>query len=79
MLRAMSMFGTILSASVPEPEAQKAIAVVCGILGKLAPVVEAIDFYDSYSAVSTFDGKAWHVRSVTHYVPPKKPESGGNR
>ncbi len=60
------MIGAMMSASNTEPEAQKAIGMVCGILGKLAPVVEAIDFYDSSAAVTTFDGKAWHVLSVTH-------------
>jgi hypothetical protein len=69
------MVGTMVSASIPDPEAQKAIGIVCGILGKLAPVVEAINFYDSSAAVTTFDGNAWHVRSVTHYVAPEKPES----
>jgi len=70
------MIGSMVSASIPDPDAQKAIGLVCGILGKLAPVVEAIDFYDSSAAVTTFDGKAWHTRSVTHYVAPEKPESG---
>jgi hypothetical protein len=32
--------------------------------------VEAIDFYDSSAAWTTFDGRAWRTRSVTRYVPP---------
>lgn len=79
LLRMVSMIGAMVSASVPDPEAQKAIGLVCGILGKLAPVVEALDFFDSSAAVTTFDGKAWHVRSVTHYVAPEKTGSGEER
>jgi hypothetical protein len=32
--------------------------------------VESIDFYDSSSAHTTFDGRSWRTRSVTRYVPP---------
>lgn len=75
ILRGVAMMGGMVSASIPDPKAQKAIGAVCGIVAKLAPVVEAIDFYDSSATVTTFDGKAWHSRSVTHYVPPTKPEA----
>jgi hypothetical protein len=36
------------------------------------PVVSKINFYQSTATCTTFDGKAWYTRSVTHYVPPSE-------
>ena len=39
---------------------------------ELAPVAGKIDFYKSTASYTTFDGNAWHTRSVTHYFSPKE-------
>ena len=41
-----------------------------GIIGKLVPVARKIDFFKSASTCTTFDGRAWHTRQVTHYFSP---------
>ena len=34
----------------------------------MGPVVGKIDFFDSSSSYTTFDGRSWSTSSVTHYV-----------
>lgn len=66
----LSMLG-MFSAMIPdEPEARPVKAMI-GIAGKLAPVAMKIDFLQSTSSATTFDGKAWHTKSVINYRPPK--------
>ena len=76
MLRGFSMMGGMIAANIPDPDGQKVVSSLCKMLGRLAPVVEAIDFYSASSAVTTFDGKAWKSSSVTHYVPPPEGDEG---
>ncbi len=40
------------------------------ILGKLAPVVGKMDFFQSTASSSTFDGKRWLTHSVQNYKSP---------
>lgn len=81
-LGAMSMMGGMASMAIPDPKGRQMISKVTGMLAKLAPVVAAIDFYQSSSSYTTFDGNSWTVRNVTHYVPaapaaPAAEEVGG--
>lgn len=70
VLRMIAMMGGMAGAAIPDPDARQALSRAFGMLARLAPVVEAIDFYDSSAAWTTFDGRAWRTRSVTRYVPP---------
>jgi len=59
-----------ISAFIPnEPEA-KPIRGIFGILGKLGPVAEKIDFMRSTSSVCTFDGREWRCEKVINYRSP---------
>jgi hypothetical protein len=71
VLRMIAMMGGMLGAAIPDPDAKQVLSRVFGMLARLAPVVEAIDFYDSSAEWTTFDGRTWHTRAVTRYVPPK--------
>ncbi|MHC4844857.1 MAG: hypothetical protein ACYTCU_01710, partial [Planctomycetota bacterium] len=70
-IRSIAMVGGMVGGMIPDPEAQSVIGRIIGIVSGLAPVVEAIDFYDTSSSHVTFDGQVWRTRSVTHYVPPE--------
>jgi hypothetical protein len=65
---ALGMMGTF----IPEPKARPLFAKISGILNKMIPVVQKIDFYKSTAKQTTFDGKAWHTRAVTHMVSPEE-------
>lgn len=67
----MTMGGSMITAMIPEPEARQAVMRIFSIIAGLAPIVEAVDFYDSSSSISSFDGKTWRTRAVTHYVSPE--------
>ena len=69
VLGSLSMMAGMAGMAIPDEDARDAVMKVFGIIAKLAPVVAAIDFYESSSAHSTFDGDRWHALSVTHYVP----------
>lgn len=69
-LGGMSMAGGMIAAAIPDKEGQQIVMKLFGIVAKLAPVVGKIDFFKSTSSYTTFDGKAWHSRSVTNYVAP---------
>jgi tetratricopeptide (TPR) repeat protein len=69
-IRSMAMVGGMIGGMIPEPDAQTIISRIIGIVSGLAPVVEAIDFYDTSSSHITFDGQTWRTRSVTHYADP---------
>jgi tetratricopeptide (TPR) repeat protein len=70
VLRMMAMSGGMAAAAAPDPEVKQIITRIFGMLTRLAPVVEAIDFFDSSATCTTFDGRRWRTRSVTRYVPP---------
>lgn len=63
-----------ISALIPDQPEMRPVRGALGIVGKLGPVAEKIDFIRSNSTMSTFDGKAWHSKSVTTYREPK-PET----
>jgi len=68
MVGAMSMAGGMVSMAIPDPEAREVIIKAMEVISELAPVVEEIDFYDTSASSTTFDGKSWHAKTVTHYV-----------
>ncbi len=70
-LRGIAMAGGMAAGAIPDEEAKQILLDLSGILGRLAPVVEEIDFFRSSAAATTFDGKVWRTRSVTHYLPPR--------
>lgn len=72
LMGALSMGVGVAGASVPKPEVRPLLAKIAGILGKVAPVVRKIDFYKSTATHTTFDGKKWHSRIVTHYFSPEE-------
>ncbi len=67
----VSMMGGMASMMIPKPEVRQAVTHCLGIVAKIAPVVRKVDFYKSTASYTTFDGRAWHTLSVTHYVSPK--------
>ena len=52
-----SMMGGMVAASMAKPEVRPVVNAMIGILGKLAPVIRKVDFYKSYAATTTFDGR----------------------
>ncbi len=68
----VSMLGGMVTMAIPDPTVQKIISKVSGMLGKLTPVAAKIDFFKSTAMRTTFDGGAWHIEKVTHYVSPSE-------
>jgi hypothetical protein len=69
---AVSMGAGMGASFLPDEEARQMLMKVIGIVGKLSPVLQKINFYKSTSASCTFDGTAWHSHSVTNYRAPSK-------
>jgi hypothetical protein len=69
-LSMMTMLGMVVPMVIPDENARKVAGKIIGIMGKLAPVAAKINFYKSSASYTTFDGKAWHTREVTHYQSP---------
>ena len=73
------MIGNMVIAGIPEdkPEAAKVKTIfrsVLGILMKLGPVLQKIDFYSSESSMKTYDGESlMRKESVVTYKPPRPP------
>jgi tetratricopeptide (TPR) repeat protein len=65
-----SMVGGMMTMAIPEPEVQQVVAKVAGIISKLAPAAQKIDFYKSTSTYATYDGQKWQMHSVTNYFSP---------
>jgi hypothetical protein len=77
MIGVLSMSGGMIAMAVPDPQAQQAITKILGMVSKLGPVAQKLDFYKSTAAYETFDGKAWHKRSVTNYMSPAERQGRG--
>jgi len=71
-LQGIAMMGGMVTMAIEEPEAKAMVTEALRMVGKLGPVIRAMDFFQSSSSLATFDGRAWHTRSVTHYAGPKK-------
>lgn len=70
-----SMVSGMMGSFVPEPEVRPVLAKISGMLTKLTPVVRKIDFYKSTATCTTFDGRIWHTRAVTHYFSPTERDT----
>lgn len=66
----VSFVGGMGAAFIPDPQAQQIVASITQIAGKLGTVALKVDFYKSVASNTTFDGRVWRVRSVTHYRSP---------
>ena len=75
MIGVVSMVGGMASMAIPDEEARQVVTKILGMVGKLMPVVQRIDFYRSSAECCTFDGQAWHTRSVTNYQSPAERAS----
>ena len=76
----VGMIGGMMSAAIPpdNPKAAKAKAVLqkaMGIVMKLGPVMQELDFFNSKASVSTYDGaSAFRTKSVVTYRAPSPDE-----
>jgi hypothetical protein len=70
LLQGLAMGMGMAGMAIPDPKAQQTLGRVTQIIGKLGPVVGKIDFFKSTSSYTTFDGRVWRTRSVTHYKSP---------
>ncbi|MFH0944559.1 MAG: DUF3352 domain-containing protein, partial [Planctomycetota bacterium] len=67
-LSGLSMVAGMAGMAIPEQEVRETVMKLFDIVSRLAPVVAAIDFYESSASHTTFDGQRWRSLSVTHYV-----------
>lgn len=74
MLGMAGGFGSIIVANLPPEQAQVAQSVL-GIITKLAPVIAAMDFYQSEATVVEYDGRKFMTTQVVTYLPYKEPET----
>ncbi len=72
----VSMMSGMLTMAIPDPEVRPVITKIAGMLAKLTPVARKIDFYKSTATCTTFDGRSWYTRMVTHYVSPTERSAG---
>lgn len=56
-----------------DPQGMKIINAISSIAAKLVPAAGKLNFYQSTSQYTIFDGKAWHVRAVCNYRKPPRP------
>ena len=75
MIAIVSMGGGMATMAIPDPSTQRIVSKLLGIVRKLTPVVQKIDFYRSSAEYVTFDGKAWRTRRVMHYKSPAQRAS----
>ncbi|TWT44868.1 hypothetical protein RAS1_12860 [Phycisphaerae bacterium RAS1] len=59
----------------PEIAKDPAAKTVFSVARKLGNVVKKLDFFQSSSSVSTFDGKVSYTKSVTNYREPPAPKA----
>ncbi len=71
-----SMMGGMVAASMPKPELRPVVNKITSLIGKLVPVVQQADFFQSVASTTTFDGQMWRNRSVTHYKSPDEGAAG---
>lgn len=70
----MGMAGMFVPAEAP-PQARAVLQTIPQILAKLTPVAGKLDFYLSSADVTSFDGQAWHSKSVQNYKRPEDRRS----
>lgn len=67
----ISMSGQMATMAIPNPQAQRLVGKLMGIVGKLGTIATKLDFYKSSASATTFDGKVFSTHSVTHYINPE--------
>ena len=67
-IEAVGMFGGMAGMMIPDPQVAGMVGQVLEIVGRMGPVMRAMDFYDSSASVESFDGKFIRSHSVTNYV-----------
>ncbi len=67
LISGISMGGSMAMMAIPDPQQQKMLVKVLGMIAKLAPVAQKINFYESSSSYTTFDGMVWMTKEVTNY------------
>lgn len=72
MLIMASSMGGMFTSSIPNAKERQMANKLIGMVGRLAPVIAEIDFFESGSTIASFDGKAWTTHSVTNYAAPRK-------
>lgn len=73
MLAGFSMASGMVGAfaQIPDEQGGRILKAVPSITGKLARVAGRLNFFQSDSSVTTFDGKAWKTTTYTNYKDPK--------
>lgn len=77
----VGMFGGMVSAAIPSDQPDNAkvgqmVQKTMGIVMKLGPVMQKLDFFSSKSSVSTYDGALdFRTKSVVTYRAPSPDES----
>ena len=76
VLQGIQMVAGMAAMAIP-PELQAPVTKLLGILAKLTPAAEKIDFYKSSASYTTFDGQVWHTYQATNYVSPAERTATG--
>ena len=76
VLRMVQMMGPMSTAQIPDADVRKMMGKVFLLMGKLAPVMQRIDFFDSNASATTFDGMTWYTKAVVHYKGAPGSEHG---
>lgn len=77
--------GGLMTAMIPEvpgngaesremSQVKRVMQSIAGVILKLGPVLQKIDFYSSRAAMTTVDGNIARIESVTTYKPPAPEE-----
>lgn len=77
MAMGVGMMGMMGGQNMP-PEVASVISKAGPILTKLGTVLSKLDFFQSSSSCTTFDGTQWKTRSVQNYKPAKKSSAGSD-
>jgi hypothetical protein len=75
MLGMIASMGPLVTANIPDEQAQEVATELIDILARLGPVIAKIDFFDSTATLAQSDDKGWRMHTVTHYVVPKPVET----
>jgi hypothetical protein len=67
-----SVVSGLAGSFAPQSELRTLTGGISAMLAKLKPVVLKIDFLKSSASRTTFDGRVWRARSVTHYASPEE-------
>ncbi|MFQ5462224.1 MAG: hypothetical protein ACE5E5_06305 [Phycisphaerae bacterium] len=63
----IGMFGGMATAQIPDEEGKKMVQSLMGMVMKLAPVLQKLDFFSSEASVTTQEGNLLRTESVVTY------------